>query len=305
MPCPFTLAHITDLHLGPLPRLGLADLNVKRGLGAINWWRKRRHIHVRAAFDRILAAVHAANPDHIAVTGDLVNIGLPAEHARAVALLEAIGPPDRVSVVPGNHDIYCPLWRDPGVGRWQAYMTGDGPAAELTFPYLRRRGRIALIGVNSAVPTPPGIAQGEVGAAQIQALAVLLRQTGAEGLCRVVMIHHPPLAMQAPPRRRLRDGDAFAEVLRQEGAELVLHGHNHIDEFTTLETTSGQVTIVGVGSASAARRHHREPAARAALYRITPGPGLGWSAELQRLGLGHDGHAVSVLEHQTLEIARG
>jgi 3',5'-cyclic AMP phosphodiesterase CpdA len=182
-------------------------------------------------------------------------------------------------------------------------MTADDPAEELAFPYLRRRGRIALIGVNSAVPTPPGIAQGEVGAAQRAALGVLLRKTGAEGLCRVVMIHHPPLASQAPLRRRLRDSAALVDVLKGQGAELVLHGHNHIDEFAILETATGRALIVGVGSSSAVRTHRREPAARAALYRISLHGAGEWSIEVNRLGLAGDGHAVSVIDQRTVDLA--
>ena len=52
--------------------------------------------------------MHAAEPDHIAVTGDLVNLALDDEVEAARGWLETVGPPDLVSVVPGNHDAYVP-----------------------------------------------------------------------------------------------------------------------------------------------------------------------------------------------------
>ena len=55
---------------------------------------------------RIVGDLKAQAPDHIAVTGDLVNISLAAEYAPARAWLDALGPPQDVTLVPGNHDAY-------------------------------------------------------------------------------------------------------------------------------------------------------------------------------------------------------
>ena len=44
----FTLAHLSDIHLAPLPKLNPLELFSKRGLGYINWLRKRRSIHPAA-----------------------------------------------------------------------------------------------------------------------------------------------------------------------------------------------------------------------------------------------------------------
>ena len=41
----FILAHLSDIHLAPLPRPNPFELVSKRGLGYINWLRKRRRIH--------------------------------------------------------------------------------------------------------------------------------------------------------------------------------------------------------------------------------------------------------------------
>ena len=103
---PFVLAHLSDVHLGPLPRLPLALANAKRLAGTLNWYRNRRHVHRPEAAEAVARDVVEQSPDHIAVTGDLTNIGLPEEIARSAAWLGRLGAAVHVSVIPGNHDIY-------------------------------------------------------------------------------------------------------------------------------------------------------------------------------------------------------
>ncbi|WP_457824411.1 metallophosphoesterase family protein, partial [Staphylococcus aureus] len=83
---------------------------------------------------------------------------------------------------------------------------------------------VALIGVNSAIPTAVGLAIGSVDSLQQGRLETLLAHTKAEGLIRLVMIHHPPLPGLAAPRRALVESEALAAVLARSGAELVIHG---------------------------------------------------------------------------------
>src|SRR5262249_25091280 len=106
----FTLAHFSDVHMSPIS--GFDDWrywNAKRVLGYLNWQRKRRHVHVTSIADRLIADAQALRPDHIAITGDLVNLGLPAEHEAALAWLRRVGSPEHVTVIPGNHDIYSSM----------------------------------------------------------------------------------------------------------------------------------------------------------------------------------------------------
>ena len=86
-----TLAHVSDVHLAPTAGLALRHLNVKRGLGYLNWQRQRRRTHTRDSLDLVIADMLAHKPDHIAVTGDLINLGLPAEYEAASAWLREVG----------------------------------------------------------------------------------------------------------------------------------------------------------------------------------------------------------------------
>src|SRR6266436_4465831 len=76
---PFVLAHLSDPHLGPLPQPGVRELASKRLFGYINWRRSRRRLHRRDALDAVTRDLLGRQPDHVAITGDLVNIALPAE----------------------------------------------------------------------------------------------------------------------------------------------------------------------------------------------------------------------------------
>jgi 3',5'-cyclic AMP phosphodiesterase CpdA len=299
------------VHLGPIAGFTPRYWNLKRALGGLNWMRKRRHHHLRDALDRIVADMAAQRPDHIAVGGDLCNIGLPYEHAAALGWLEALGPPERVSVVPGNHDIYCRLGRDPGVGRWTRYMESDTqgalflesrdgpdrPEGTPRFPFVRLVGGVALVGVNSAVPTPPAMAWGRVGGAQLARLAGVLDRLGGAGLFRLVLIHHPPLPGLASGARGLLDAEALEAVLQRHGAELVVHGHNHRNMLSWRAAEPRRLPVVGTPSASVGKLHRHEPLARYNLFRIDPATG---AIDLTGRGLAEPAGAVVEIERHSL-----
>ncbi len=304
----FTLVHISDVHLGPLEGLHLRHLNIKRVLGYLNWQRGRRRVHSRDVANRIRADALAEAPDHIAVTGDLANLGLPGEYVSALAWLEALGDPERVSVVPGNHDIYTRRLGGPScLETWAPFMRGNETAADaegpVRFPYVRRQGPVALIGLNSAVPTPPFVAAGRLGEAQIAALSRTLVRLGEAGLMRVVLIHHPPLPGQAPPRRALEDAAALAEVLARCGAELVLHGHNHRQMLAWCRHGEHAIPVLGAASASAQSVHKAEPLARYHVLRLRRESGA-VRIECEIRGLAEAGGEIVRLAREDLVMPR-
>lgn len=253
----YSLGHLSDPHL-PLSAVTppLRQLAGKRLLGFLSWQRKRRHIYQARPLAALLADLEAQAPDHVAVTGDLTNLGLPSEFLAARHWLGRIGTPDRISVVPGNHDQTVSVPWLSGLGQWGPWMQGDEESSSAAdgrspFPFLRRRGPLAVLGLSSAVPTLPFSAAGRLGQRQIEAAAALLDQTGREGLCRVVMIHHPPVIGEGGRRKALRDRAAFSSMLRGHGAELVLHGHHHVTRLVTLPGPAGPIPVSEVPAASA------------------------------------------------------
>src|SRR5205823_1420256 len=83
----FQLAHLSDAHISPLPRPRFAELLGKRAVGFANWLRKRRLVHRADVLRRIVEHLKSQSPDHIAVTGDLVNLSLADEFKPARAFL--------------------------------------------------------------------------------------------------------------------------------------------------------------------------------------------------------------------------
>jgi 3',5'-cyclic AMP phosphodiesterase CpdA len=312
-----TIAHLTDVHLGPIEGFAPRYWNLKRGLGYANWVRKRRHVHQRAVLDRIVADMEAERPDHVAVTGDLANIGLPREHINALAWLKGLGPPERVTVVPGNHDTYSRIGRDPGARRWGEYMSSNAGGLAFTgsggarFPFVRVIGEVALIGVDSAVETPPLMAWGRIGKRQLDGLAGVLDRLRDSGLFRLVLVHHPPLRGQADASRGLRDAAGLEAVLERGGAELVIHGHNHRNMLAWLPCRAGgtgvpdRIAVVGAPSASRGRTHHHESLGRYNLYRIERGAAGGplpWHVELVGRGLAEPDGPVVELDRRELSL---
>jgi 3',5'-cyclic AMP phosphodiesterase CpdA len=300
MMTPLIVAQLTDMHLGPIAGFSPRYWNAKRIAGYINWQCTRRTVFQRATLNRIVDDLKAQNPDHIAVTGDLVNIGLPQEHMAALAWLGSIGPPECVTVVPGNHDIYSHLTSDVGTGRWSRYMSGDARgsayADDAAFPFVRIVGQVALIGINSAIPTPPLIAWGEVGPEQRDRLAAILGRLGHAGLFRLLLIHHPPLSGQSDRLRGLKDAAALERVLARHGVELVIHGHHHHNMFVRCGWAAGAAAVVGAPSASLSRPHKDEPLARYNLYRIEGG--RPWTVTILGRGLAEEGGDVVELERR-------
>ena len=266
----FSLAHLSDLHLGPLPSGAMRrNFALKRSIGALNWRLSRHKMHEPALALAIAEDIRAAAPDHVALTGDIVNVSAHQEFVAAAAWLAAFGPPDWISFVPGNHDAYVRCDWQHGLGHLAAYMAGDMRLAGTTssvqiatpFPYVRLRRNVALIGLSTAIPQPVGFASGLLGEAQLATLPRLLEDLRTRGYARVVMIHHPPLPGLTRPRRELRDATALRDILANHGAELVLHGHNHEPSHIELDSRTGPVNIFGVPSASMARTTHHAPAA--------------------------------------------
>ena len=282
---PFTLAHFSDPHLPPLPKPRLSELAGKRVLGYLNWTRNRHKYYRREVLDALVRDLQAHAPDHIAVTGDLVNLALPAEFAPAQAWLRGVGAPESVTAIPGNHDAYVRATRHRFVESFGEYLRGDEPAGQ-AFPFLRRRGPIVLIGLSSAVPTAPFMATGTLGRAQIAALERVLVSLSTEQVFRVLLVHHPLRSDSRP--KRLTDSADLIALLRKHGVELILHGHDHIHSTMWFDGPDGKIPSIGVPAASALARG-RHPAAAYNLYKIE-NVGNAWTCE--QISRGIDGNLL-------------
>ena len=268
----FTLAHISDIHLELTTRPHLRALAGKRLTGYLNLSIIRRAAHRDKALASLLAALGRERHDHLAVTGDLIHLALHDEYLRARDWLNGLGTPHDISVVPGNHDIYVWMPPEKGLDLWAENMRGDD--GKTGFPYLRRRGPCAIIGLSSALVRAPFRSTGRLGKAQLTRLGQLLEQTRREGLCRVLLIHHPPEQVPTARDKRLTDARALSKARAECGAERGLHGHNHEDSLALAKGPNGPIPVAG-GPAASATGMTRPAPAQFNLYRIAAGGG-GW-----------------------------
>jgi 3',5'-cyclic AMP phosphodiesterase CpdA len=261
----FRLAHLSDPHIGPLPKPRWRELIGKRATGYLNWRQGgRSRAHDMKALNALVADMRAQNPDHVALTGDICNIGLPGEFPMAAKWLHTIGAPENVSVAPGNHDVYLRSSVKHMTRELSPWMRGDDGGQ--SFPYLRRRDGVAIIGLCTGIPTLPFVAAGKLGDEQLARLEKMLRDTRDE--VRVVLLHHPPVD-GGGGIRNLGDHRLFADVLSREGAELVLHGHSHSISRKSMQGPQGPIPVLGICSASSIGRNPRR---RAAYYLIDIDP---------------------------------
>lgn len=279
----FKLAHLSDPHLPPLPKARLTELAGKRAFGYLNWTRNRRKYYRREVLDALVADMQAQSPDHIAVTGDLVNLALEAEFAPAQAWLKSVGEPHGVTAIPGNHDAYVRRTRHRFVESFGDYLSGDETSGD-AFPFLRRRGPVALIGLSSAVPTPLLMATGTLGRGQREALERTLITLAGEDAFRVLLVHHPLRSDSRP--KRLTDSAPLLALLKKHGVDLILHGHDHVHSSMWFDGPNGRIPSIGVPAASALARG-RHPAAAYNLYEIER-DGDGWRCEQISRGLDSD-----------------
>lgn len=296
----FTLAYLTDPHLAPIPRPSPLELMSKRITGYLNWLWNRRFVYDRETLDAITQDLRQQDYDHIAVGGDLINLSLPDEFGKALDWLQTLGSPENVSITIGNHDAYVPYNYESGLGLWDAYMMTDVrkekslAPVQGNFPYVRRFGDVALIGVRSGIPTGWFLADGEVGQKQRQALERILEELRKQSFFRIVMVHHPPIGRLTRPKRGLRDVDEFEELLTKHGPELVLFGHEHKQIVDMLETEAGETAIVCNPSPSISQGIVND-LARYNLFRIWKS-GRKWNCEMTGRGLTGVGGPIGELE---------
>jgi 3',5'-cyclic AMP phosphodiesterase CpdA len=297
----YRLAHISDPHLGSLPRPRLSELASKRALGFFNWHRKRRALHQEEVLEDLIVDMRSFKPDHLAITGDLIVISLEKEFEPARAWLETLGTPKDITVVPGNHDAYVGATADHSGKHWGEFMTNDAVAVlvgkEIRYPFVRRRGPLALIGLSTAVPTLPFMATGELGKDQLERFARTMAELKYEDRFRVVLIHHPPKSSRQTYFRRLTDARKFRAVLKEHGAEIVIHGHNHEHAMIWLDGPQKPIPAFCVPSASSPPQS--DEAAGYNIYEIEGEPGA-WRCTAIMRALRKDGSGFFELARKVI-----
>lgn len=244
----FRIAHISDLHIPPMPGIRLGHLASKRLLGLFSWHRKWKTEHEQIILEALLAHIHENRPDHICITGDITYTTLPEEVDKAAEWMSGLGDPHKISLIPGNHDAYVPGALDYAMSQWSRWMQDDEGSSG--FPFLHRRGPVDIIGLSSAVPSLPALSLGRIGAEQLARTEDLLDRISATNRPSLLMVHHPPQDGAASPQRALSDRKLLQELLKRKPVNLVLHGHLHYPTRATIDGAAGPIPVLGAASAS-------------------------------------------------------
>jgi 3',5'-cyclic AMP phosphodiesterase CpdA len=262
------IAHFSDLHLLSLEGVPAHRFLNKRLTGWVNLRLKRGSIH-RSSYVRAIAReVARLDVEHVVVTGDLTNLALESEYELVRDLFERDLGLDaaRVTIVPGNHDLYTRgALTSRRFERYLApYLVSDLP--ELTadvgggrFPVVKLRGDVAIVALSSAVPRLPLVAAGELGSEQLAALSRVLAYPEVARRTVLVAVHHPAVHEWSRVKtyvEGLRDAPALLAQLRPLARGMLLHGHLHRRIQRLVPTEAGQFLQVGATSASL---HHDAP----------------------------------------------
>ena len=242
------IAHLSDIHVLDLTGVRAWRYLNKRLTGLANVIGSRRNAHPVHVLEAAIAGLVADPVDHVVITGDLSNLALESEFERARALIAPLGGYDRLSVIPGNHDIYTR--GSARSKRFEGYF-GDlmwSGGADRTFPWFKDLGEVKLIGFNSAFPTAPLMAVGGVDDAQLDRLRGLASSGALGGGCACALVHHNlhPRGWRKDRMHGLQNRDALIGACADAGVSVILHGHTH----KAHRFDRDGVTIIGCGSST-------------------------------------------------------
>jgi len=256
------LGHVSDLHLsdrGRYPRNGYAPRDCDR--------------HSNRLAQRVLEGMEQAGVDHLVVTGDLTLSAEASEFERAAKLLRRWADAGKLTIVPGNHDV----WTAESVktSRFLRMIGPDGrgmrkPVSSYPFASLPTP-EVAIIALDSSrYGEEPFETSGQVGSSQLQACRELVRNHVKEGRAVLLALHHHLML----PRERvpsdslvaqmpLSDADKLVRLVSEVRVAGILHGHRHCAFRVDIPGAAGPTPVLCAGSAS---RVTDEPVRRARGY---------------------------------------
>ena len=242
------LAFVSDIHMSPLPE-DADKYNFKQFLGYLSWRSKRQYRHKPEILKTLKNDIRSQECTHICFGGDQTNLGTEAEYRETARWLQQLASAEAISVVPGNHDAYGSACRDLMNQYWSPWMI-DKRGRMVGTPFIRLFGNIAVIGLSSAVPTAPFMADGFVSEDQLSTLGTVIKDLDRDEFFRAVIIHHPPVLEVTTARRALRNSRQVQNALEKSDIDIVFHGHLHRPMKSRLIFGKKDIPVYGAASAS-------------------------------------------------------
>ena len=168
----------------------------------------------------LVAAVEAARPDLVVVSGDLTQRARASEFRAARDFMARLPAPKLV--VPGNHDV--PLYNI--IDRLVRPLAHFRKFIEADEHPLFVNAELAVIGVNTARSMV--VKNGRINERQIAAIRAAFSALPAE-VCRVVVTHHPfDLGVTMKEADRVGRAALAMRTFAACGVDLLLSGHLHV-----------------------------------------------------------------------------
>ncbi len=221
------IAHLSDVHLldrhphrsGARYRLSTRFVSVGRPLDA----------SARAA--KLARALEVAkDADHVVVSGDLTELGDPAEFEHFAEVLHASGiPAENVTLVPGNHDAYTSDagWRRALEGPLRAFRVGSAEEPGK----IVERGGVALLPIDTSFFQNIALAGGVFTREAARAVEGRLEDPALRDKHVLLVLHHSPVHRHGNRALSWIDGlrgcTHLLDLLARHPRVQVLHGHLH------------------------------------------------------------------------------
>ena len=205
-----------------------------------------RALDPKARIERLIAGLGAARDAgavHLVISGDVTELGTPEQFETfAEALHDARIDPDRVTIVPGNHDAYT------HPDAWKCAL--EGPLRKFRRASASHEGSVVerakafLLPLDVACHQHVTRAAGELTPRAADALEWRVRDLSGRGRPIIIVVHHSPIAHV--PRawdwlHGLRGGARIVDLVKRYPDVHVLHGHLHHDVNLSLDHRSPRI----------------------------------------------------------------
>jgi Icc protein len=242
------IAHLSDVHMLDRKRERPTEEHV-----ALRLLSYARVLDPEARVRKLARALEAAvsgGADQLVLSGDLTEAGTAAQFETfAEVLADSRIDPERIVLVPGNHDRYAAedCWRRALEGPLRPWARGaaEGRAAGK----IVERGGVAYVPLDATRFQPFVRSGGELTDAALSALERALASVCRSRLAVVVVQHHPPLAGGSGAWQwwdGLLGQERENAILAHHPNVSLLHGHAH--RVSERAIIPGQVRVFGAAA---------------------------------------------------------
>jgi 3',5'-cyclic AMP phosphodiesterase CpdA len=220
------IAHLSDMHLLE-PRSAGRKYSLSARLVSLS--RPLEPVARAANLRHALAHARRHGADHVVISGDLTELGEPAQFEQlATTLHESRIAPASITLVPGNHDAYGSpnAWKRALEGPLHAFHASSATNAGKVVD----RGGAVFVPIDVSRHQSIARAGGELTEVAAEAVRRCLEDTAHAKKAIVVVQHHPPFGL---PRSAwqflsgLRGYGKLVELLTHNPEVQLLHGHLH------------------------------------------------------------------------------